>query len=306
MSVSVLLAQLLNGVQLGLLLFLFSAGLTLIFGIMHFVNLAHGSLYMVGAYIAAEVFGRTNSFLAAGVAGVIGGIALGLVLERTVLSRFYERSHLEQVLATFGVILIANEFVRAIWGPASKYIAAPEFLSGVISLFGIAYPAYRLAIIAVSLLVALGLYILIHRTGTGVLIRAAASNPGMIAALGVNVRLLKAGVVGLSAALAALAGLMAAPISSVQPGMGEPILILSLVIVVIGGIGSIRGAFYAALIVGLVDTLGRIYLPLLLREFLDRSVAQAAGPAISSTLIYVLLALVLSFRPKGLFPVKHG
>jgi branched-chain amino acid transport system permease protein len=306
MTWTVFFAQLLNGVQLGLLLFLFSAGLTLIFGIMHFVNLAHGSLFMIGAYVAAETFIRTGSFVLAGIASIAVAVVCGFVFDRFIFSKLYLRSHLDQVLATFGLILIMNEIVRFAWGPASIYTTVPEFLSGTVSFFGITYPAYRLAIITVALLVGLGLYLLIHKTRAGTLIRAGASNPGMVAALGVNIRALKAGVIMLGAALAAVAGFMAAPISSVQPGMGEPILIVALVVIVIGGIGSIRGAFYGAIIVGLVDTMGRVFIPLLLREFFERSLAQAAGPAISSTLTYILLALVLAFRPQGLFPVKHG
>jgi branched-chain amino acid transport system permease protein len=306
MTWTVFFAQLLNGVQLGLLLFLFSAGLTLIFGIMHFVNLAHGSLFMIGAYVAAETFIRTGSFVLAGIASVGIAVVCGFVFDRFIFSKLYLRSHLDQVLATFGLILIMNEIVRFAWGPASIYTTVPEFLSGTVSFFGITYPAYRLAIITVALLVGLGLYLLIHKTRAGTLIRAGASNPGMVAALGVNIRALKAGVIMLGAALAAIAGFMAAPISSVQPGMGEPILIVALVVIVIGGIGSVRGAFYGAIIVGLVDTMGRVFIPLLLREFFERSLAQAAGPAISSTLTYILLALVLAFRPQGLFPVKHG
>jgi branched-chain amino acid transport system permease protein len=306
MTWTVFFAQLLNGIQLGLLLFLFSAGLTLIFGIMHFVNLAHGSLFMIGAYVAAETFIRTGSFVLAGVASIAVAVVCGFVFDRFIFSKLYLRSHLDQVLATFGLILIMNEIVRFAWGPASIYTTVPEFLSGTVSFFGITYPAYRLAIITVALLVGLGLYLLIHKTRAGTLIRAGASNPGMVAALGVNIRALKAGVIMLGAALAAVAGFMAAPISSVQPGMGEPILIVALVVIVIGGIGSVRGAFYGAIIVGLVDTMGRVFIPLLLREFFERSLAQAAGPAISSTLTYILLALVLAFRPQGLFPVKHG
>jgi branched-chain amino acid transport system permease protein len=306
MTWTIFFAQLLNGVQLGLLLFLFSAGLTLIFGIMHFVNLAHGSLFMIGAYVAAEAFIRTGSFVLAGIASIAVAVVCGFVFDRFIFSKLYLRSHLDQVLATFGLILIMNEIVRFAWGPASIYTTVPEFLSGTVSFFGITYPAYRLAIITVALLVGLGLYLLIHKTRAGTLIRAGASNPGMVAALGVNIRALKAGVIMLGAALAAVAGFMAAPISSVQPGMGEPILIVALVVIVIGGIGSVRGAFYGAIIVGLVDTMGRVFIPLLLREFFERSLAQAAGPAISSTLTYILLALVLAFRPQGLFPVKHG
>jgi branched-chain amino acid transport system permease protein len=299
--------QLLNGLQLGVLLFLLSAGLTLVFGIMNFVNLAHGSLYMMGAYFAAAAFNAFgSSFAAAAVAAVAGTLLLGLLIERLVLANLYKRDHLDQVLATFGLILFFNEVVRAIWGPASVYMNVPAMLTGTVNLFGLPYPSYRFAIIAVGLAVGAGLYLVIHRTRVGMLIRAGASNADMVSALGVDIKGLNTVVFALGAGLAGLAGLMAGPIVSVQSGMGEPILILTLVVIVTGGIGSIRGAFYGALIVGIVDTVGRAFLPALLREFLERSVAQAAGPAIASMLIYLLMAAVLAFKPQGLFPVKHG
>jgi branched-chain amino acid transport system permease protein len=307
MTLGLLLTQLLNGIQLGVLLFLLASGLTLVFGIMSFVNLAHGSLYMMGAYFAAAAYNAFgNSFLAAALVAVPGTLLLGLLIERLLLTTLYRRDHLDQVLATFGLILFFNEVVRAIWGPASVYMNVPQALSGTVNLFGLAYPSYRFAIIAVGLAVGLGLYLVIHRTRVGMLIRAGASNAEMVSALGVNIKGLNSTVFALGAALAGLAGLMAGPIVSVQSGMGEPILILTLVVIVTGGIGSIRGAFYGALIVGIVDTVGRIFLPMLLREFLERSVAQAAGPAIASMLIYLLMAAVLALKPAGLFPVKHG
>ncbi len=307
MSATLLFTQLLNGLQLGVLLFLLASGLTLVFGIMNFVNLTHGSLYMMGAYFAAAAFNTFGgSFLAAAIAAVPGTLLLGLLMERLALSTLYGRDHLDQVLATFGLILFFNEVVRFIWGPASVYINVPEWLTGPVNLFGLSYPSYRLAIIAVGLVVGAGLYLLIHRTRIGMLIRAGASNADMVSALGVNIKGLNSLVFALGAGLAGLAGLMAGPIVSVQSGMGEPILILTLVVIVTGGIGSIRGAFYGALIVGIVDTVGRAFLPALLREFLERSIAQAAGPAIASMLIYLLMAAVLALKPAGLFPVKHG
>ena len=306
MSAALFLTQALNGLQLGILLFLLAAGLTLVFGIMNFVNLAHGSLYMVGAYFAAAVFNWSGSFVLAGVIAVPATLLLGMIVERVALRRLYRRDHLDQVLATFGLILFFNEVVRMIWGPASVYMNAPEALSGTLSLFGFGYPAYRFAIIAGGLGVAAGLYWLIHKTRVGMLIRAGASDGEMVSALGVNIGLLNTMVFGLGAALAGFAGWMAGPILSVQPGMGEPILILTLVVIVTGGIGSIRGAFYGAMIVGVVDTIGRAFLPTLLREFLERTLAQAAGPAIASILIYLLMAVVLAVRPQGLFPVRHG
>ena len=307
MTTGLFLTQLLNGVQLGVLLFLLASGLTLVFGIMNFVNLTHGSLYMMGAYFAAAGYNAfDSSFLAAALVAIPGTMLLGFVVERLALATLYTRDHLDQVLATFGLILFFNEVVRAIWGPASVYMNVPQALSGTVSLFGLPYPAYRFAIITVGLLVGLALYLVIHRTRVGMLIRAGASNPQMVSALGVDIKGLNSLVFALGAGLAGLAGLMAGPIVSVQSGMGEPILILTLVVIVTGGIGSIRGAFYGALIVGIVDTIGRAFLPMLLREFLERSVAQAMGPAIASMLIYLLMAAVLALRPQGLFPVKHG
>ena len=307
MTTGLLLTQLLNGLQLGILLFLLASGLTLVFGIMSFVNLAHGSLYMMGAYFAAAAYNAfDSSFLAAALVAVPGTLLLGLLIERLLLTTLYRRDHLDQVLATFGLILFFNELVRAIWGPASVYMNVPQALTGTIDLFGLPYPSYRFAIIAVGLAVGLALYVVIHRTRVGMLIRAGASNADMVSALGVDIKGLNSVVFALGAGLAGLAGLMAGPIVSVQSGMGEPILILTLVVIVTGGIGSIRGAFYGALIVGIVDTVGRVFLPLLLREVLERSVAQAAGPAVASMLIYLLMAVVLAFKPAGLFPVKHG
>jgi len=300
------LTQVLNGLQLGVLLFLLAAGLTLVFGIMNFVNLAHGSLYMMGAYFGAAAFAATGSFIAAGAIAIVGTLALGFAIERVALMRLYARDHLDQVLATFGLILVFNEVVRYVWGPSSIYMNAPEALSGQVTLFGLSYPSYRFAIIAAGLTVAAGLYLLINKTRLGMLIRAGASNAEMVSALGVDIKFLNTMVFAMGAGLAGLAGLMAGPILSVQPGMGEPVLILTLVVIVTGGIGSIRGAFYGALIVGLVDTVGRAFLPILLQMTIERSIAQAAGPAIASMLIYLLMAVVLALRPQGLFPVRHG
>jgi len=311
MPIELLIVQLLNGLQYGVLLFLLAAGLTLVFGIMNFVNLAHGSLYMMGAYFAAwaynnPIFGIQNSFLIAAIVGILGSLVLGVVIERLILFSLYDRDHLDQVLATFGLILVFNEVARYIWGPSSYYMEVPEQLSGVINIFGISYPAYRFMIIGVGLAVAAGTFLLIQKTRIGMLIRAGASNATMVGALGVNIKLLNTLLFGLGAALAGVAGLMAGPILSVQPGMGEPILIVTLVVIVTGGIGSIRGAFFAALIVGVIDTIGRVFLPILLASLVEKSLAQAAGPAIASMLIYLLMAAVLAFKPQGLFPVKHG
>ena len=306
MTFSLFCAQLLNGFQLGVLLFLLSAGLTLVLGIMQFINIAHGSLFMMGAYFAVAAFDATNSFALAALAAVIGTLILGSALERLLLAKLYTRDHLYQVLATFGLILVLNETARIVWGQSPVFLSVPDMLSGTVNLFGLEYPAYRLAIITIGLLVGGILYIVIHRTRVGMLIRAGASDAEMVSALGVNIRAINTVVFGAAAALAGIAGLMAAPILSVQPGMGEPILIMTLVVLITGGIGSVRGAFYGALIVGIIDTIGRTFLPAILRELFERSVAQAVGPAASSMLIYLLMAVVLAIRPAGLFPVKHG
>jgi len=297
-----LLIQVLNGVQLGLLMFLLAAGLTLTFGIMDLVNLAHGSLYMMGAYIAWTFVTWTDSFVLGALLALPATFALGVVVEAVVMRRLYARDHLDQVLATFGLILFFNELVRMIWGPAGKSIAVPPFLSHTIEILpGVPYPAYRFALIVVGALVALLLAWLVARTRLGMLIRAGASNRRMIAALGVNIELLFSLVFGLGAVFAGLAGLMAAPISSVKIGMGDDILILAFVIIVIGGIGSIKGAFVAAMVVGQIDIVGRAFLPELLKAFMAPASASAAAPAISQVAIYVVMAGVLVWRPTGLF-----
>jgi branched-chain amino acid transport system permease protein len=302
MAWTLILPQLLNGLQYGVLLFLLAAGLTLVFGIMSFVNLAHGSLYMMGAYFAATAFGLSGSFAVAVAAAIGGCIVLGFVLEKLAVSRLYSRTHLDHVLATFGMVLFFNEITRMIWGPQPYFLPVPAFLDSTADLFGISYPAYRFAIIVVGLAVAVGAYLLMHKTRLGMLIRAGSVNPQMVGALGVNIKFLNALLFALGAALAGLAGVMAGPILSIQSGMGEPVLITALVVIVIGGIGSIGGAFYASLIVGIADTLGRAFFPMLLREMMSREVANAAGPALASMLVYILMAVVLAVRPQGLFP----
>ena len=306
MTLSLFLIQLLNGLQLGVLLFMLSAGLTLVFGIMNFVNLAHGCMYMMGAYFAATALAASGSFVVAAVVAVLGGGLLGIVIERLMAQHLYMRDHLDQVLATFGLILFFNELARWIWGASPVFMSVPPALSGAVSILGVSYPTYRFFIILVGLLCAVGCWLLISRTRVGMLIRAGSVNPIMVSALGVNIGLLNALIFSLGGALAGVAGLMSGPILSVQPGMGEPVLILVMIVIVIGGIGSIQGAFYAALIVGLIDTAGRAFLPMLLREFIDRSIAQAAGPAIASMLTCIFMATVLALRPRGLFPVKNG
>ena len=306
MTTQLALSQLLNGLQLGVLLFLLAAGLTLVFGIMSFVNLAHGSLYMLGAYFGAAAFAATDSFLLALVAAVVGAGVVGLLLDRFALTTLYQRDHLDQVLATFGLILFFNELIRIIWGPSSVFMQVPQALSSTVDIFGFTYPSYRLAIIGAGIAVALGLYVLIQKTRVGMLIRAGATNANMVAALGINIKWLNTLVFALGAALAGLAGVMAGPIVSVQPGMGEPVLILTLVVIIIGGLGSIRGAFLAALIVGVVDTLGRAFMPTIMRTLFERSTADAAGPALASMLIYLFMAVVLAVKPQGLFPASTG
>ena len=300
-----LIEQGLNGIQLGMLLFLLAAGLTLIFGIMDLVNLAHGSLYMLGAYFAATFAALTGSFVLGAILALFATLLVGMAVEVIAMRRLYGRDHLDHVLGTFGLILFFNELVRLIWGPAGMTLSLPpQLLSAIQILPGLYYPIYRTVIIVVALLVAVFLYALIMRTRIGMLIRAGASNREMVSALGINIKLLYTFVFGLGAALAGLAGLMQAPILTVQIGMGENILILAFVVIIIGGIGSIRGAFVASIFAGLIDTMGRAFLPDLLRLFLSTNTASTAGPAISSMLIYLVMALVLVFRPEGLFPAS--
>jgi len=295
--------QFLNGIQLGMLLFLLAAGLTLIFGIMDLVNLAHGSLYMLGAYFAPSFADCTGSFLLGAVLALAATAVVGMILEVVAVRRLYRRSHLDHVLGTFGLLLFFNELVRLIWGPAGMTLSLPsEMLNAVEVLPGLFYPLYRLVIIAVTLAVAALMYLLIMRTRLGMLIRAGASNREMVGALGVNIKLLYTLVFGLGAALAGFAGLMQAPILTVQIGMGENILIAAFVVVTIGGIGSIRGAFVASLLVGLADTVGRAFVPDLLHAFLSESASSSLGRALASMTIYLVMAIVLIVRPEGLFP----
>ena len=297
--------QCLNGLQFGLLLFLLAAGLTLVFGIMDLVNLAHGSLYMLGAYFAATFAAWTDSFVLGALLALAATLVVGMALEVVALRRLYGRDHLDHVLGTFGLILFFNELVRLVWGPAGLSLSLPMWLISPVEILpGLFYPTYRIAIILTALLVALFLYILVMRTRLGMLVRAGASNREMTGALGVNINLLYTLVFGLGAALAGLAGLMQAPILTVQIGMGENILILAFVVIIIGGIGSIRGAFIAAILVGLIDTIGRAFLPDLLRLVLSSRGASTVAPAMSSMMIYLLMAIVLVLRPEGLFPVS--
>src|SRR5436189_319016 len=289
------------------MLFLMAAGLTLVFGIMNLVNLAHGSFYMVGAYLATTFFSWTGSFVAAVVLSLLTTLAVGVLVELIALGTLYERDHLDQVLATFGLILFFNELIAILWGRAAIYTATPAVFAGYVELLpGLRYPTYRAAVILVGLAVAALLYVVVTRTRLGMLIRAGASNRTMVGALGVNIRLLDTAVFGGGAALAALGGLMAGPIYTVLPGMGEEILIQVFVVIVIGGIGTIRGALAGAVVVGMVDTLGRAFLRPMLSTVIGPSAADNAGPALASMLIYILMAGVLYFRPRGLFPALRG
>ena len=298
--------QLLNGLQFGLMLFLLAAGLTLVFGIMDMINLAHGSLYMVGAYLAAATAAATGSFGLAVVAAIAGTAILGMALEVTLLRKLYARDHLSQVLATFALILMLNEGVRILWGDQPLMLNTPAALSGPVELLpGLHYPAYRLLIIGVGLAVALLLWVLVTRTRYGAWVRAGASNRQMATAMGVNIRALFTAVFGFGAALCAQAGALLGPLLAVQVGMGESILILAFVVIVVGGIGSVRGALVGSLLVGLVDTASRTLLPAALRQLASPEVASNLGPALASILIYVLMAAILFWKPRGLFPA-HG
>ena len=285
MDVYTFLIQLLNGVQYGLLLFLVASGLTLIFGIMGIINLAHGSFYMIGAYMAFSLASLTGSLLVAIVVGSVLSVVLGIVLEWTLFSRLYERDHLEQVLLSYGLILVFEEMRSMIVGNDVHGVAVPALLSASIPLTAtLSYPVYRLFMSAVCLVLAGTLYLLIHRSRLGMMIRAGASNREMAASLGVNIRLVYRLVFALGVALAAFAGMIAAPVSSVYPGMGTQVLIICFVVVVVGGIGSVWGALGAALLIGLADTFGKVLFP------------HAAGVT-----VYVLMAAILLGRPDGLF-----
>ena len=298
------LEQALNGLQFGLMLFLLAAGLTLVFGIMDMINLAHGSLYMLGAFLAASLVQATGSFPLGVLLAIPATAALGMALEVFLLRTLYARDHLSQVLATFALILILNEAVRILWGTDAP-MPMPASLSGPVELLpGMPYPAYRLVIIAVGAGVAFLLWLGVAKTRIGMQVRAGASNREMAQALGINVPRLFTWVFGAGAALCAVAGAMLAPLLAVQVGMGENILILAFVVIVIGGIGSIRGALVGSLLVGIVDTVGRTMLPHLFGLVLPPQFASAAGPAIASVMIYLVMAVILFFKPQGLFPAR--
>jgi branched-chain amino acid transport system permease protein len=307
MSLTLLAVQTLNGLQLGVLLFLIAAGLTLVFGVMDFINIAHGSQFMAGAYFAVAGYSATDSFLGALLVALGGSLALGLVLELLVARHLYGRDHLAQVLATLGVLLFLNEAARAVFGATPLSLPVPDLLSGSIALMdGLLYPVYRVALLLAGLAVAALLYVLVQHTRFGMLIRAGATNAPMVSALGVDVGRLFLMVFAFGSMLAGFAGLMAAPLLSVHAGMGDNLLILAFVVIVIGGLGSIKGAFVGALLVGLVDTLGRSFATDLFRLFLPPAAANDMGPAVASMLIYVLMAAVLFLAPAGLFGASRA
>lgn len=302
MSLILLIEQILNGLQFGVMLFLMAAGLTLIFGVMGLINLAHGSFYMIGAFAAAATAAATGSFLLALLASLVAAAAAGAIVEMTVIRRLYHRDHLDQVLATFALILIFSEGTRWVFGSFPLFLEIPDYLSGPVSLpFGIEYPQYRLAIIAVGLIVAGGLFALIAKTRIGIQIRAGESDREMIAALGVDISKLYTFVFALGAALAGIAGALIGAIQSVQVGMGEPVLILAFVVIVIGGIGSIKGALLGAILVGLTDTLAGFLLPKAFGLVMGAAAATSVGSSLASMSIYILMAGVLLFKPTGLF-----
>jgi branched-chain amino acid transport system permease protein len=307
MSLTLLVVQTLNGLQLGLILFLIAAGLTLVFGVMDFINLAHGAQYMIGAYLAVVFYSVTGHFGLALLLALLAAMVIGLVLEVAVYRHLYGRNHLDQVLATFGIILVLTEGAKAVFGATPLSLPAPEILSGAIPLVeGFNYPVWRLAVIAAGLGVALLLWLVVSRTRLGMQVRAGAGDAEMIGALGVDINRLFMGVFGVGAMLAGFAGAMAAPVFAVEPTMGEGLLILTFVVIVIGGVGSIRGAFVAALIVGLVDTLGRSFSTDIARLVLPSSAARSVGPAMAAMLVYMLMAAVLFWRPMGLFPARRA
>ena len=305
MTLTLILEQAFNGLQAGVTLFLVAAGLTLILGIMDVVFLAHGAQVMIGAYAAAAIVAATGNFYLGFLLAIPLTFASGYLLEFLLIRHLYRRDHMEQVLATFGLILFFNELIRIGFGPAALYSDLPPSLSGFVEILpGTPYPVYRLGVILVGLACAVAIHMFVSRTRIGAMVRAGANNPEMTAALGINIKILFRLIFATGACFAGVAGMMLGPITAVQPGMGEPLLILSLVVIIIGGIGSVRGAFIAAIIVGLVDTLGRVFLPAMLRLVFDQATADGAGPAVASMLVYIVMAVVLIFRPTGLFLAK--
>lgn len=302
---ALLIEQVLNGLQLGVMLFMIAAGLTLVFGVMGVLNLAHGALYMVGAFAAAFIAAETGSVVLGILVAMPVAALAGLLIERLVIARLYARDHLDQVLATFGIVLFANEMMRILFGPRPLFLNVPDFAAGTLEILpGVPYPVWRLVIILVGLVVAGGLALLIERSRLGMLIRAGAQNRRMVAALGVDIGRLYAVLFALGGLLAGLAGAVAGPVLAVQVGMGEPVLILAFVVIVIGGIGSIKGAFVGAILVGLTDTLGGIFLPELFKLFMEPAAGTQVGASLASMAIYILMSVVLVWRPTGLFGAR--
>ena len=305
MTFILLLEQLFNGLQFGVTLFLIAAGLTLILGIMDFVFLAHGAQVMIGAYSAASMTSLTGNFFLGILLAIPITFASGFVLEYVLIRHLYRRDHMDQVLATFGLILFFNELIRIGFGPAALFSDLPSSLSGFVYILpDTPYPMFRVIVILVGLACALGIHFLVSHTKMGAMVRAGANNEAMTAALGINIKMLRRMLFAAGACFAGVAGMMLGPLSAVEPGMGEPLLILSLVVIIIGGIGSVRGAFVAAVLVGVVDTMGRVLLPVILRSFMGQAAADGAGPALASMMVYILMSLVLVVRPTGLFPPK--
>lgn len=305
MDTALLITQILNGLQLGILLFLLASGLTLVFGIMDFVNLAHGSLYMIGAFFCGWITLNTGSYIWGLLLALPAMVVVGLVIEFGLVKFLYQRDHLDQVLATFGLILCFDTIVQIVFGTEGINVPLPDWLSGQVTLFGgIVFPTFRLLIIGSGLAVAAGLYVLVNHTRIGMLIRAGASNRTMVSALGVNIQLLFAMIFALGAVLAGFAGMLISPITEASIGMGNEIIILAFVVIIVGGIGSIKGAFIAAMVVGLIDTMGRSFLDDIFKLFMSSNAAETSAPAVSAMLIYILMAVILAFRPQGLFPPK--
>ena len=305
MSLQLFIEQLLNGIQFGFMLFLMSAGLTLIFGVMGLINLAHGSFFMIGAFSASFVAGLTGNFFLAILASLIFPALIGIMVEFLIIRKLYERDHLDQVLATFALILIFSEATRYIFGAFPLFLDIPNILQGNILLPGeIVYSKYRLIIIIIGLFIALGLYFLINRTLLGIQIKAGQNDRQMIRVLGINISRLYTIVFAMGAALAGLAGALIGAIQSVEVGMGEPVLILASVVIVIGGIGSIKGALIGALLIGVLDTMARLFLPIFFELIMETSQALSLGSSLASMSAYLLMALVLIFRPTGLFGKK--
>ena len=302
MSFVLIAEQILNGLQFGIMLFLMSAGLTLIFGVMGLINLAHGSLYMIGAFVAATVASITGSFILALAAALSAAALAGAIVEITIIRKLYNRDHLDQVLATFALILIFSEGTRWVFGSFPLYLNVPSYLQGALTLpGGIQYSLYRITLIVFGLIIGAGLGLLITKTRLGIQIRAGENDREMVSALGVNISKLYTFVFALGAALAGLAGALVGAIQSVEVGMGEPVLILAFVVIVIGGIGSVKGALIGSILVGLTDTLGGIFLPKFFGLFMDLATATNVGSSIASMAIYILMSIVLVWRPTGLF-----